>query len=117
MNSRYSKAQVFFFPQPAIFEDIAQEAVNLCRQSLVSASELIKGIKVAPLSAPGASTNSGSKKLDGGLFLVRHLLILKEMTQNLDFVNRDSTNRAVDLSAVTGKPTLFIATVSLLNFN
>lgn len=59
----------------------------------------MKGSKVA---SNGASANAGARKLDGGLFLVRHLLILKEMTQNLDFVNRDTTNRTVDLSAVTG---------------
>jgi conserved oligomeric Golgi complex subunit 3 len=72
--------------------------VNICRQSLVSASELMKASKTSTSPA-----NGGSQKLDGELFLVRHLLILKEMTQNLDLVNRDAVNRTVDLSAVTGE--------------
>jgi hypothetical protein len=89
--------------QPAIFEDIAQEAVNICRQSLVSAAEIMKGGKSTVSSTPNVSTNFGGRRLDGELFLVRHLLILKEMIQNLDFVNRENTPRSVDLSAVTGK--------------
>jgi len=56
-------------PQPAIFEDLAQEAINLCRQTLVSAAEMVK------------AQNASSSVLDGHLFLVRHLLILKEMTR------------------------------------
>jgi len=88
--------------QPAIFEDIAQEAINICKQSLVSAADMIKGVKTnAVPQGPGASYAT-SKTLDGELFLVRHLLILKEMTQNLDLVGRDDTSRTVDLSAVTG---------------
>src|SRR4051812_22072783 len=53
--------------QPAIFEDIAQEAINLCKISLVTASETLK------------SRNPPHSVLDGNLFLVRHLLILKEI--------------------------------------
>lgn len=60
--------------QSAIFEDFAGEAVNLCRQSLALAAE-----KIAAL--PEAS------KLDGQLFVIRHLLILKEMVRSLDLVS------------------------------
>ena len=88
--------------QPAIFEDIAQEAINICRQSLVSAAEMIKEVKANAISQGPGSSDATSKSLDGELFLVRHLLILKEMTQNLDLVGRDDTSRTVDLSAVTG---------------
>ena len=88
--------------QPAIFEDIAQEAVNICRQSLVSAADAIKGAKTNVISQGQGSFNATSKTLDGELFLVRHLLILKEVTQNLDLVNRDDGSRTVNLSAVTG---------------
>ena len=41
--------------------------------------------------------------LDGELFLVRHLLILKEMTQTLDFAQREGAAvRELDLGGVTG---------------
>ncbi|WOO83859.1 Conserved oligomeric Golgi complex subunit 3 [Vanrija pseudolonga] len=53
-----------------VFADLAQEAVGTCRKSLSTASDQI-----------------GAKKdhaVDGKLFLVRHLLILKEMTAGLD---------------------------------
>jgi hypothetical protein len=92
--------------QPAIFEDIAQEAINICRQSLILAADTIKGVKTNVVSQGSGSSYTTSKTLDGELFLVRHLLILKEMTQNLDLVSRDDTSRTVDLSAVTG--TLFV---------
>ena len=39
---------------------------------------------------------------EGQLFLARHLLILKEMTQNLDLVHRN-VDRGLDLSGVNGK--------------
>ena len=88
--------------QPAIFEDIAQEAISICRQSLILAADTIKGVKTNVISQGSGSSYATSKTLDGELFLVRHLLILKEMTQNLDLVSRDDTSRTVDLSAVTG---------------
>lgn len=83
-------SQLHDFVKPAIFEDIAQEAANLCRQSLVAASEAIK-------------TRSG---LDGHLFLVRNLLILKEITRNLDLDQRNtiepsSSKSTTDFGGVT----------------
>lgn len=78
------------FSKPAIFEDIAQEAVSLCRQSLVVAADLIK------------QRNPPTSTLDGLLFLVRHLLILKEIAHNLDLVQRD-VEPSLDFSGVTGK--------------
>ncbi|KAH7911024.1 Sec34-like family-domain-containing protein [Hygrophoropsis aurantiaca] len=71
-------SQLHDFVKPAIFEDIAQEAVSLCRQSLVASSGAIK------LRSPPTSN------LDGELFLVRHMLILKEVANNLDFVRKDA---------------------------
>lgn len=89
--------------QPAIFEDIAQEAISICRQSLVSAADTIKGVKTNVISQGQGLSYATSKTLDGELFLVRHLLILKEVTQNLDLVSRDNdASRTVNLSAVTG---------------
>ncbi|KAG9220431.1 hypothetical protein CCMSSC00406_0003887 [Pleurotus cornucopiae] len=70
-------SQLHDFVKPAIFEDIAQEAVGLCRYSLVSASETIK------------TKNSSTSVVDGCLFLIRHLLILKEITNSLDLVQKD----------------------------
>lgn len=83
-------AVVHVYRQPAIFEDIAQEAVSLCRQSLVSSGTII-GQRNAPAST-----------LDGELFLVRHLLILKEVTNNLDLAGRE-TQRQTGQGGVTGK--------------
>ncbi|TFK18235.1 hypothetical protein FA15DRAFT_710054 [Coprinopsis marcescibilis] len=58
--------------EPAIFEDIAQEAALLCRQSLLSTRDMSK-------ARPPPST-----PLDGDPFLVRHLLILKDVGKNLE---------------------------------
>ncbi|WVQ81860.1 hypothetical protein IAT38_003987 [Cryptococcus sp. DSM 104549] len=56
----------------AVFEDLAQEAVTTCRRSLSSASDLL------------VSKKGKEKGMDAKLFLVRHLLILKEMTAGLE---------------------------------
>ncbi|KAF9478351.1 Sec34-domain-containing protein [Pholiota conissans] len=65
-------SQLHDFVKPAIFEDIAQEALAYCRISLVDASDLIR------------SRSAPSTHLDGSLFLVRHLLILKDVITSLD---------------------------------
>jgi hypothetical protein len=70
-------SQLHDFVQPAIFEDIAQEAIHLCRTSLVAAADMIRA-----RGGDGAA-------LDGTLFLVRHLFILKEMTQDVRLAQRD----------------------------
>ncbi|TEB28117.1 Sec34-domain-containing protein [Coprinellus micaceus] len=82
--------QLHDFVKPAIFEDIAQEAALLCRQSLFSAADLIKARP--PPSVP----------LDGSLFLVRHLLILKEVARRVGL----STSGTVDSGVQSGKGTL-----------
>lgn len=83
------KVVVHVYCQPAIFEDIAQEAVSLCRQSLVSSSAIIR------------QRNAPASTLDGELFLLRHLLILKEVTNNLDLAGRD-TQQQSGQGGVTG---------------
>ncbi|GAA5941713.1 hypothetical protein JCM1841_005161 [Sporobolomyces salmonicolor] len=70
----------------AIFEDFAGEAVTLCRQSLLAAAAQITA-RADPVS-----------KLDGQLFLVRHLLLLKETVRSVDLVQIE---RAADFSSVT----------------
>ncbi|KAH9949100.1 Sec34-like family-domain-containing protein [Amylocystis lapponica] len=95
-------SQLHEFVKPAIFDDIAQEAVNLCRQSLVGAAETLKS------KSPPSST------LDGQLFLVRHLLILKEMTHNLDLEDKHP-GRGIDFSGMTDTLTSMLGkTTSLL---
>jgi len=73
--------------QTAVFEDFAGEAVALCRQSLSTA-------------AGAVAAREGNGKLDGQLFLIRHLLLLKEMVRSVDLVHIE---RAADFSSVTGQ--------------
>ncbi|KAM0745864.1 Sec34-domain-containing protein [Meredithblackwellia eburnea MCA 4105] len=68
-----------------IFEDFASEAISLCRRSLSSASLLV-------------GAKEGNSKIDGQLFLVRHLLVLKEMVRSVDL---ERVERAADFSSVT----------------
>lgn len=123
---------VVVWMQPTIFADLAQESLNLCRLSLVSASEVIKSQSqsqtqthshsksqsstakshtksqssqatlpppppTSPPTRPSAENPSGAggetqtrlgKELDAVLFLVRHLLILKEMARGLEGLMR-----------------------------
>ncbi|KAJ3389999.1 hypothetical protein HDU84_008058 [Entophlyctis sp. JEL0112] len=53
----------------AIFEDLSQEAIDLCRMSMVSASEVI---------------GSKNTQLDGQLFLIKNLLTLREQLASFD---------------------------------
>ncbi|GAA6017621.1 hypothetical protein JCM11491_005304 [Sporobolomyces phaffii] len=93
-------ARLNAFVNTAIFEDFAGEAVTLCQQSLLAAAAHIS----APPSAPGekkalsSSTAAESTRLDGQLFLVRHLLLLKETVRSVDLVHIE---RAADFSSVT----------------
>lgn len=80
-------------PQNAIFEDFAGEAVTLCRKSLSNASTQL-------------STVPSNTKIDGHLFLIRHLLLLKEMIRSVDLVQIE---RAADFSSVTGSLDTFSA--------
>ncbi|KAG2154342.1 Sec34-like family-domain-containing protein [Suillus bovinus] len=80
-------SQLHDFVKPVIFEDIAHEAVSFCRQSLVTSSTLVE-------------QRSSTGVLDGQLFLVRHLLILKEVANNLDYTPKDTEPRS-DIGGVT----------------
>lgn len=76
-----------FCSQTAIFEDFAGEAVAQCRRSLSNAAAQI-------------SMRPNGSKTDGQLFLIRHLLLLKEMVRSVDMVQIE---RAADFSTVTGE--------------
>ncbi|KAI0292705.1 Sec34-like family-domain-containing protein [Multifurca ochricompacta] len=76
-------SQLHDFVQPAIFNDLAQEAVSLCRVSLLSAADSL-GAKSA---------------FDGQLFLVRHLLILRDIARNLDLAQKDEPRGGVTADA------------------
>ncbi|EJD52335.1 cis-golgi transport vesicle tethering complex subunit [Auricularia subglabra TFB-10046 SS5] len=69
-------AQLHDFASPAIFEDIAQEAVTLCRESLFTAVDTL------------AAKVSSATIVDVFLFLIRHLLLLKETIATLDFASQ-----------------------------
>ncbi|CAG8471282.1 5572_t:CDS:10 [Ambispora leptoticha] len=68
----------------SIFDDIAQEVVQLCLESLLTASENI----------------TKKNKLDGQLFLIKHLLILKEQiaTFKTQFIHEE---KDLDFSEIT----------------
>ncbi|KAH8806892.1 Sec34-like family-domain-containing protein [Flagelloscypha sp. PMI_526] len=90
--------QLHDFIKPAIFTDIAVEALTLCRQSLVTASLSIK-LK---------------SSFDGDLFLVRHLLVLKDLAYGLDLElahAQDSSSSKTDGSGPSGGMTDALASV------
>jgi len=93
--------QLHDFVKPAIFEDIAQEALSFCHLSLINASELLK------------NRNTPGSTLEGCLFFVRHLLILKEIMHNLEadlrqrddgkgFDRRLGSSKAVEFASTGG---------------
>ncbi|KAK4047521.1 Golgi transport complex subunit 3 [Microbotryomycetes sp. JL221] len=69
----------------AVFEDFAGEAVTLCRKSLSTAAAQV-------------GMRSPESRTDGQLFLIRHLLLLKEMVRSVDLTHIE---RAADFSTVT----------------
>ena len=103
--------------KPAIFDDIAQEAISLCRQSLIAAAETMVSRSAVgaaappkPASTPAPASQAPQQdamrnsvgRLDGHLFLVRHLLILKEIAHNLDEGKKTLENEVVQLRGGEG---------------
>ncbi|KAI9203906.1 Sec34-like family-domain-containing protein [Polychytrium aggregatum] len=84
-----------------IFEDIAEEAVDLCRQSLIRAAEAI--------------TASKNSKLDGQFFLIKNLLMLREQIApfDVDFVRKDDVLDFPGLSEAVS--TLMVKSWSISN--
>ncbi|QRV93906.1 conserved oligomeric Golgi complex subunit 3 [Ceratobasidium sp. AG-Ba] len=64
------------YVKPAIFQDISQEAISLCRLSILSAADLI-------VARPDTS------EVDAHLFVIRHLLALKEITTAVENATTD----------------------------
>ncbi|KAF9065309.1 Sec34-like family-domain-containing protein [Rhodocollybia butyracea] len=102
--------QLHDFVNPAIFEDIAEEAIVLCQASLVTASETI-------VNSASSSSNRGgvpseavpeliarNTLLDGYLFLVRHLLVLREVPARfgLGVEGIENVNQNTNLSGTLG---------------
>ncbi|KIK59715.1 hypothetical protein GYMLUDRAFT_44148 [Collybiopsis luxurians FD-317 M1] len=82
--------QLHDFVNPVIFEDIAEEAIVLCQSSLVAASEnIVNSVSSSTARQLDSASEAGATPmselitqttlLDGHLFLVRHLLILREV--------------------------------------
>lgn len=81
LNRRRNGADI----KSAVFDDLAQEAVITARKNLGAAADLINAKK--------------DKSTDAKLFLVRHLLILKEMTAGLELGRKD---RRKEWQGITG---------------
>lgn len=58
--------------QDAVFDDMAEDVISACRKSLLAAARSL----------------SRSSPATAQLFLIRHLLILKEMTASVDLIAR-----------------------------
>ncbi|CAG8451846.1 10392_t:CDS:10 [Dentiscutata heterogama] len=71
---------------PKIFDDIAQDVVDLCLHSLLTTSEIV----------------AKESRLDGQLFLIKHLLILKDQIASFDtqFIHEE---KDLDFSQITSE--------------
>ncbi|KAI9314096.1 Sec34-like family-domain-containing protein [Dichotomocladium elegans] len=78
-------SKLYHCVQTVVFEDIAQEAVSLCNESLRKAYEVIIARK---------------SRLDGQLFMIKHLLVLKEQLAPFE-VNLVHCGKELDFSHVT----------------
>ncbi|CAE6364070.1 unnamed protein product [Rhizoctonia solani] len=88
------------YVKPAIFQDISQEAISLCRISILSAADLI-------LARPE------SNDIDAHLFVIRHLLVLKEITTAVENATTDYEVASQPASDTLGN--LLRGTSSLFN--
>ncbi|KAI8090069.1 Sec34-like family-domain-containing protein [Gilbertella persicaria] len=84
--------------QTSVFEDLAQEAVSLCNDSLLKASETVLTLK---------------SRLDSELFLIKNLLVLKEQLAPFE-ANLVHAGKTLDFSHVTDSLSSFQQQKSLL---
>lgn len=91
------------YVEPSVFQEVAHEAIAVCRKSLGNASRLL-------------AKQSDKRPLDGQLFLVRHLLILKEMTANVESAQRNAEQaRATGVVRESRRDILMVYTFRLAN--
>ena len=76
-----------------VFEDLAQQAVGACLEALQRAAQMI-------------TTNKGA--VDGDLFLVKHLLVLREQLTPFD-ISLSATKRRLDFASTRGAFSRFVA--------
>ncbi|KAJ9099826.1 hypothetical protein QFC21_003826 [Naganishia friedmannii] len=92
----------------AVFDDMAQDAISSCRKSLIAAANTL-------------SRSSKASAMNAQLFLIRHLLVLKEMTASVDLVarRRDDESRGMmqTLSALLSSALNFVGVGGLLGLN
>ncbi|KAI8890745.1 Sec34-domain-containing protein [Backusella circina FSU 941] len=84
--------------QTGVFEDLAQEAVSLCSETLLKASKTVSSTK---------------SRLDGELFLIKNLLVLKEQLAPFE-ANLVHAGKALDFSHVTDSLSTFQQQRSLI---
>ncbi|KAI9489876.1 Sec34-like family-domain-containing protein [Zychaea mexicana] len=91
-------SKLYHCVQTVVFEDLAQDAVSLCNESLRNAAETITAKK---------------SRLDGQLFLIKHLLVLKEQLAPFE-ANLIHSGKALDFSHVTDTLSSFQQNRSLI---
>lgn len=77
-----------------VFVGLADSAIDACRANVMAA-----GSKMASQGGLGAGRIGASSRMDVPLFLLRHLLLLREMTASVDLRQASRTAFAVDRRA------------------
>jgi hypothetical protein len=85
-------SSIYLLINSSVFDDLAHEIVHQTTQSLTLASTLIK-------PPPGISTTL--PQIDGQLFLLRHLLLLKSQIVLFDIENHVTPDVSFDFSALS----------------
>ncbi|KAI1730742.1 sec34-like family domain-containing protein [Ditylenchus destructor] len=81
-----------WYPTPAVFLSISKELLDACCQSLEIAAQRIRQLPIDPAKA---SIKSAGRALDAELFIVKHLLILREQTSPYHFRNTAKKQKAM----------------------
>ncbi|WAQ92832.1 hypothetical protein PtA15_17A314 [Puccinia triticina] len=93
-------SRLHMYVNDAIFQNFAGEVVGICSESIIKASNMMNSVAShqASSTTPAMSLKIQANLIDRELFVIRHLLILKEMIQTLDVVQ---VKRAVNLGSIT----------------